>query len=795
MSLTKVINTGIKNAEITGSKINTSSSFSFDVLQANTLTIANDLQSNTTNLIFDTANSSGVYANAAFNFANTISGGAAIDNVARTTSNSASSYANGAFESSNVTNTLTQSAYNQVNTTNSTAQAAFDAANNAVDTWVRDASNSASSYANGAYDAANTSDQRAITSGDYANSGYNQANTANVTAHAAFEFANTLSGGSAIDITARTTANASYDQANTAITDAAQADQRAVTSGVYANSGFSLANTANSTAQAAFDAANNAVDTWVRDASNSASSYANSAYAEANTKTTTTYVDNAIANLVNSAPATLDTLNELAEALNNDPNFATTIASNIGIIGNYANSAYVQANTPSQVANSASSYANGAYGQANTATTNASQADQRAVTSGVYANGAYLKANTAHTSALQADQRAVTSGLYANAAYDKANSSINAQSGGAITGDISITGNLTVTGCTATLIVATLKTSDHIIDIGYGTTGVPVENAGLRVFRGDENPVQLRWVESDNYWEYSNDGTNYLRIGSKSGEQYANAAYTQANTPSHVANSSSSYANGAFSQANTANTLAQAAYDQANTGGGGGSGLFNSAINVAVGYAVTSTLANAVVFSANSIVHSIYLTNISDDSTSNTQVTGDFTPSGSSNVSIFYKIPLPHRSSVEMLKKPQVVKTNDILKLQSFEDDVPASSNAYAIIVYETTDSAEYERVGKLLTDSYANMYTSTSNPSVLESIKLVNQDSAYGNHAITVVWTNSSNTLQGYFTKELILPANCTIELCETPKYLNAGDKIDAFSSVAGSNKVSILVSAKKII
>jgi lysophospholipase L1-like esterase len=36
-------------------------------------------------------------------------------------------------------------------------------------------------------------------------------------------------------------------------------------------------------------------------------------------------VNNAIANLVNSSPAALDTLNELATALGNDPNFATTI--------------------------------------------------------------------------------------------------------------------------------------------------------------------------------------------------------------------------------------------------------------------------------------------------------------------------------------------------------------------------------------------------------------------------------------------------------------------------------------
>ena len=45
---------------------------------------------------------------------------------------------------------------------------------------------------------------------------------------------------------------------------------------------------------------------------------------------TLTNLSTAVANLVGSAPATLDTLKELAPALNNDPAFATTIATLIG---------------------------------------------------------------------------------------------------------------------------------------------------------------------------------------------------------------------------------------------------------------------------------------------------------------------------------------------------------------------------------------------------------------------------------------------------------------------------------
>lgn len=51
----------------------------------------------------------------------------------------------------------------------------------------------------------------------------------------------------------------------------------------------------------------------------------------------TAFVRTAVSNLVSSAPETLNTLNELATALGNDPNFATTVSKNIGAIDAKAN--------------------------------------------------------------------------------------------------------------------------------------------------------------------------------------------------------------------------------------------------------------------------------------------------------------------------------------------------------------------------------------------------------------------------------------------------------------------------
>jgi len=53
-------------------------------------------------------------------------------------------------------------------------------------------------------------------------------------------------------------------------------------------------------------------------------------YLTNNSYATQSYVNTAVSNLVDAAPGTLDTLNELAAALGDDPNFATTVATSIG---------------------------------------------------------------------------------------------------------------------------------------------------------------------------------------------------------------------------------------------------------------------------------------------------------------------------------------------------------------------------------------------------------------------------------------------------------------------------------
>ena len=82
-----------------------------------------------------------------------------------------------------------------------------------------------------------------------------------------------------------------------------------------------------------------------------------------------------------------------------------------------------------------------------------------------------------------------------------------------VSGNLVVAGNLTVSGTSTTVNTETISLADNIIDLNSNfTTGTPTENAGLRILRGDSANVQIRWNESSDVWDFTNDGTNYSAI-------------------------------------------------------------------------------------------------------------------------------------------------------------------------------------------------------------------------------------------------------------------------------------------
>jgi hypothetical protein len=85
--------------------------------------------------------------------------------------------------------------------------------------------------------------------------------------------------------------------------------------------------------------------------------------------------------------------------------------------------------------------------------------------------------------------------------------------GGTISSNLTISGDLTVSGTTTTVNSETISLADNIIDLNSNfTSGTPTENAGIRVIRGDSNATLIRWNETSDKWELTNDGSTYGNI-------------------------------------------------------------------------------------------------------------------------------------------------------------------------------------------------------------------------------------------------------------------------------------------
>lgn len=79
--------------------------------------------------------------------------------------------------------------------------------------------------------------------------------------------------------------------------------------------------------------------------------------------------------------------------------------------------------------------------------------------------------------------------------------------------DLTVSGNLTVQGNTTTLNTETLSVEDNIITLNSNVTGSPTVDAGIEVERGTSPNVQIRYNETTDRWQFTNDGTNYTDLG------------------------------------------------------------------------------------------------------------------------------------------------------------------------------------------------------------------------------------------------------------------------------------------
>jgi hypothetical protein len=309
-----------------------------------------------------------------------------------------------------------------------------------------------------------------------------------------------------------------------------------------------------------------------------------------------------------------------------------------------ANAAFNQANAAFTVANNAFTSANGAivFNTANAAFLAANAANATDVTQNNSITAAFNTANAAFTAANAANATDATQNNSIAAAFTRANNSINANTGGTITGDLSITGNLTVGGNTSYINTEILTVEDSLIklannnttgdvlDIGfYGTyNSTGVKYAGLArpsatdtffLFKGltadpTSNALASGSVTAANAATLIANVQAYsVTIGGQDINQFATNAYTQANTAVANALAASSAANAAFAVANnstgtnlTQNASITAAFAAANSAGSYANSAFTAA-NLSI--AIDTTQNNSITAAFNTANASFLVAN------------------------------------------------------------------------------------------------------------------------------------------------------------------------------------------
>jgi len=263
--------------------------------------------------------------------------------------------------------------------------------------------------------------------------------------------------------------------------------------------------------------------------------------------------------------------------------------------------------------------------------------------------------------------------------------------------------------------------------------------------------------------------------------------------------------------------------------GGGGSGTYDTGITTSVYASVTSGIGTAQAglstVAANNdifigpgiaysfpatagrsyVIESIHVTNIYNDDLYFTS-RHDF--DGGENVPTAQRVIVPYQGAVELLEQPIIANPEDKLRFQAFAgvgtDATGINNGLDSFIVYSEKIDTDYIGTGAtVVTPAGTELFTSTTNSSVLQSIRLCNYDLVIDVDASVSIYRGgtvggivTTGVRQGYLVYNLTVPKNSVIEILEKPKYLAANDTIVV--GVAGTtitNSLSATLSGKYIV
>lgn len=248
-------------------------------------------------------------------------------------------------------------------------------------------------------------------------------------------------------------------------------------------------------------------------------------------------------------------------------------------------------------------------------------------------------------------------------------------------------------------------------------------------------------------------------------------------------------------------------------GGGSGSGAFDTGITSSIYVSVDSgigigTVNTNNIFVAPGIGYSFPSTSgytyivesihISNKYSNELYLSARHDFNGGANTPIAQRVIVPYQGATELLEEPMVANPSDILRFQALDGTSSSAAGVDggldAFITISAKQDTDYVGVGTTVTSTGGTdqtIFTSNTNPSVIQSIRLINYNLSIDIDARVSIY--KSGVRQGYLVYDLTIPKNSTIEILEKPKYLAASDSIRVSSS--NSNSLSVCISGKYIV
>jgi len=184
------------------------------------------------------------------------------------------------------------------------------------------------------------------------------------------------------------------------------------------------------------------------------------------------------------------------------------------------------------------------------------------------------------------------------------------------------------------------------------------------------------------------------------------------------------------------------------------------------------------------LVYSIHAANVGFNTEVNVIAAFDFNDGERSYFA--YNIPIPPGMAVELLHQPQILNPSDRITMRSTDyDRVGVDNGVQVYITYEEKTSSDYFGLGfgptiGITTTAPIGIYTATTYPAILQSIRLTNSNDI-GGYPVTVTVTSGVTTRS--LVEDLIIPKYASVELLETPKRLNVDDilkiQVDQLSTI----------------